>query len=126
MPKQPDKIKKLLLEALERHLGIITYACKEIGVERNRYYHYYKTDPDFKKAADDINEIVLDFVENQLITKIREGSERSIMFYMKYKGKTRGYENKVELTGNNLDIKVNFDNNEDNDNIEPLDDEEED
>ena len=82
--RDPKKHKKLLLEALERSLGIVTPACKEVGISRNQFYIYYNTDPEFKAAVDDIDEITLDFVENQLLRKIKEGENQAIMFYMKY------------------------------------------
>jgi len=98
-----DNKKQKLLEALERSLGLVTPACKDVGISRNQYYIYYNTDPVFKKAVDDINEITLDFAENQLFKKIKEGSERSILFYMKYKGRNRGYNERLEIEGT-LDI----------------------
>ncbi len=94
----PKLYKKKLLEALERSLGIVTPACKEVGISRNQFYHYYRTDEEFRKAVDDINEITLDFAENQLLKKIKEGSERSILFYMKYKARKRGYSDSIDIT----------------------------
>lgn len=96
--KKPDKHKKQLIDALERSLGIVTPACKEVGVSRETFYRYCREDEDFKKAVDEINNIQGDFVENQLFKKIKEGSERSILFYMKYKGRTRGYHNMIDIT----------------------------
>ena len=98
--KQPEIHKKMLLEALEKTLGIVTPACKEVGISRNQFYNYYNTDAEFKKAVDDINEITLDFVENQLLKKIKEGENQAIMFYMKYKARRRGYTDKIEIEGN--------------------------
>jgi hypothetical protein len=100
MKKDPKKHKQLLLEALERSLGIVTPACKEVGISRNQFYRYYNEDLEFKKEVDDINDITLDFVENQLLRKIKEGSERSIMFYMKYKARKRGYTDSLDITTN--------------------------
>jgi hypothetical protein len=94
----PEWHKEKLLEALERSLGIVTPACKEVGISRNTFYEYYKTDIIFKEAVDDINEITLDFVENNLLKKIKEGSERSILFYMKYKARKRGYTDSLDIT----------------------------
>lgn len=98
------KHKKMLLIALEKSLGIVTPACKEVGISRNAFYEYYREDAEFAKAVDDLNEIVLDFTENQLFKKIKEGSERSILFYMKYKGRKRGYTDSVDITSNGKDI----------------------
>lgn len=94
----PEWHKEKLLEALERSLGIVTPACKEVGIARNTFYEYYRTDEIFKKKVDDINEVTLDFAENQLLKKIKEGSERSILFYMKYKARKRGYTDSLDIT----------------------------
>lgn len=98
MKHNPKKYKKQLLISLERNLGIVTSACKEVGIGRDTFYRYYNSDEDFKKSVDDINEITIDFVETQLLKKIKDGSERSILFYMKYKGKKRGYSSSMDIT----------------------------
>ena len=82
----------------------MTPACKEVGISRNQFYQYYKSDPDFKKSVDDIHDVTLDFVENQLLKKIKEGSERSILFYMKYRGKKRGYTESMDVTSDGKSI----------------------
>jgi len=110
--QQPEVYKARLLEALEKSLGIVTPACKEVGISRDRFYTYYHDDPEFKKKVDDIQNIQLDFVENQMFRKIKEGSERSILFYMRYRGRKRGYTDNIDLTSGgeklNSDIKVVF------------------
>ena len=99
MAKQNPKLhKEQLLIALEKHLGIVTAACKEVGISRDSYYDYYNEDPDFKRKVDDINEIAIDFTESQLFKQIKNGSERSILFFMKYKGRKRGYTDSVDIT----------------------------
>lgn len=89
--------KPRLLEALERSLGIVTTACKEVGISRETYRIWLKEDPEFKKKVDDIYELQGDFVESQLLKKVSEGSETSILFYMKYRGKSRGYCTSVDM-----------------------------
>jgi hypothetical protein len=96
--QKPEVYKKKLLEALERSLGIVTSACKDVGVSRDTFYRYYNEDEEFKKSVDDINNITLDFAETQLLKKIKEGSERSILFYMKYKARLRGYSDSIDIT----------------------------
>ena len=101
----PVKKKELLLKALERSLGLVTPACKEVGISRNQFYIYYNTDPVFKEAVDDINEVLTDFVEQQLFKKIKDGDTQSILFFMRYKGKKRGYTDSINIEGN-IDSKV--------------------
>lgn len=100
MAKNPKQHKEKLIDALERSLGIVTAACKEVGISRDTFYRYYNTDNEFKKKVDSINDFTLDFVENQLLKKIKEGSERSILFYMKYKGRLRGYTDTIDINAN--------------------------
>lgn len=104
MKQDPKTHKKKLIEALERSLGIVTPACKEVGVSRETFYRYYREDADFKAEVDSINDITLDFVENQLLKKIKEGSERSILFYMKYKARKRGYSDSIDITSDGKSI----------------------
>lgn len=87
--------KKKILEALEKSLGIVTTACKIAGVHRSTYYEYYNTDEEFKKECDEMNNIVLDFAESQLHKQIKDGNPSSTIFYLKTKGKKRGYYEKV-------------------------------
>ncbi len=99
MAKHNAKLyKEQLLIALEKNLGIVTAACKEVGISRDSYYDYYNNDEEFRRKVDDINEIAIDFTESQLFKKIKQGSERSILFFMKYKGRKRGYTDSVDIT----------------------------
>ena len=97
-PEKTAKNKEKLLIALEKTLGVITMACKETGISRQSYHKWYNEDEEFRRRVDEIEDIQTDFVENQLFKKIKEGSERSILFYMKYKGKKRGYNDSIDIT----------------------------
>ena len=91
-------VKKKLLEALEKTLGIVTPACKEVGISRETFYRYYNEDKDFRDKVDELENLTLDYVESQLFKQIKDGSERSILFYMKYKGRKRGYNDSLDIT----------------------------
>lgn len=96
--KTTEKKKKAFLAAFEKNFGIITRTCKEIKITRETFYKWKKTDPAFAKAIEEQDEKTTDFVESELYKKIQEGSERSILFYMKYKGKKRGYADSLDIT----------------------------
>jgi hypothetical protein len=89
--------KKALLEALEKSLGVVTSACKIVGVDRTTFYTYVNEDPEFKKAVDDVENIALDFAESQLHKQIQNGEVSSTIFFFKTKGKKRGYVEKQEM-----------------------------
>lgn len=88
---QNPTIKKAMLEALEKSLGIVTTACKTVGIDRSTHYDWLKKDEAYKKAVDDIENITLDFAESQLHRQIKDGNTASTIFYLKTRGRKRGY-----------------------------------
>ncbi len=98
-PTKSDILKKRLVEALEKSLGVVTTACKQTGVNRSTFYEWYNKDEDFKKEVDSISDIALDFAESQLHKQIQGGNPTSTIFYLKTKGKRRGYVERQEITG---------------------------
>lgn len=91
--------KKLLLEALTGTRGIVTSACASIGIDRQSYYNWMASDPDFASAVAVIKEEQIDFVETNLLERINEGDTTATIFYLKTKGKERGYTERTEITG---------------------------
>ena len=91
--------KKVFLESLEKALGVVTTACKTTGVGRTTYYDWLRDDPEFKKQVDDIQNVALDMAESQLHKQILDGNTSATIFYLKTKGKKRGYVERTEHTG---------------------------
>lgn len=92
--------KQKLLEALAANLFNISDACRQVGVEINTHYRYYYNDPEYREKCREILDIQIDFVEGELFKKIKAGDSRCIMFYLRTKGKSRGYGEKIEVTEN--------------------------
>jgi hypothetical protein len=94
--------KEAMLEAMEKNLGIVTDSCRQIGISRDTHYRWLKEDKEYKKAIKDIENVALDFAESALLQQIKKGNPLSTMFYMKCKGKKRGYieQQEVKVTGN--------------------------
>ena len=99
MNKQNITLKKAMIEALEKSLGVVTTACKSVGVSRNTHYLWMREDDEYKKEVNDIENMALDFVESQLFKNIKEGKTSEMIFYLKTKGKKRGYIERQEITG---------------------------
>ena len=109
MPNNKTDIrKKLLLEALEKSLGIVTTACKAANISRDCHYEWLKNDEEYKKRVNEISEIQLDFVENKLIDRINKGDTTAIIFYLNSKGKARGYNRQNEEKRENVKWPSNF------------------
>lgn len=83
--------KKRLLNALEKHLGVVSSACNEVNISRTTYYDYYNKDLKFKEKVDELQNVALDFVESKLFQQIQNDNPTSTIFYLKTKGKKRGY-----------------------------------
>lgn len=94
--------KAKLLKALAESKGIVAYACEAAGITRKTYYEWLKIDDDFKQKAEDITEATLDRVEAKLLEAINDDNITAIIFYLKTKGRNRGYVERVENehTGN--------------------------
>ena len=97
MSDKTDIKKKEILEALEKSLGIVTTACKQVGINRDTYYEWLKKDKEFKRKVKELENVALDFAESQLHKQIAKGNPLSTMFYLKCKGKKRGYIEQQEL-----------------------------
>jgi hypothetical protein len=113
-----DGLKKLMLECLQKNLGIVSKSADEVNIARNTHYEWMKKDADYKASVDAINERSIDFAETQLfnlmagtkrkVVVVEDGKKKlvevrdapnvtAIIFYLKTKGKGRGYVEKMEI-----------------------------
>jgi len=115
-----------MIEALEKSLGIVTTAAKSVGIDRGTHYKWYKKNKKYRAAVDDISERSLDFAESKLhqliagivlpetkvfVVQGKKGKEilthkgqkhyppdsTATIFFLKCKGKKRGYVEKMEI-----------------------------
>ena len=92
-----DTKKAAMLEALEKSLGIVSTACKMVDISRQTHYAWLKADEEYKKAVDSIQDGVLDFAESHLYKLVKEGNPAATIFFLKTKGKKRGYIERQEI-----------------------------
>jgi hypothetical protein len=97
-----EQHKKAMLEALEKSLGVVTTACLQVGIGRTTHYQWLKEDPEYKEAVDDIENVAIDFAETHLHQQIKSGNPSSTIFYLKTKGKRRGYVERQEIAHEGL------------------------
>jgi len=93
-----EQHKKAMLEALEQSLGVVTSACKSVGIGRTTHYLWMENDPEYKKAVDDLSNVALDYAESKLHSQIKKENPTAIIFYLKTKGKRRGYVERQEIS----------------------------
>lgn len=92
-----EQHKKAMLDALEKSLGVVTAACKTVGVGRTTHYLWMDTDPEYKAAVEELSDVAIDFAESQLHKQIKDGNSTATIFFLKTKGKKRGYIERQEV-----------------------------
>ena len=110
MNKQNVTLKRAMVEALEKSLGIVTTACKSVGINRKTHYDWLHSDEEYKADVESVEDIAIDFAESQLHKQIKDGNPTSTIFYLKTKAKKRGYIERQEIhqetTYKSLDINI--------------------
>lgn len=86
-----------MLEALERSLGIVTTACNAVGINRSTHYDWMQKDSEYARQVKAIEGRTLDFAESHLHKLIKDGNPAATIFFLKTKGKGRGYVERQEV-----------------------------
>jgi hypothetical protein len=92
-----EQHKRAMLDALEKSLGVVTAACKAVGIGRTTHYLWMQDDAEYKAAVDGLSDVALDFAESQLHKQIKDGNSTATIFFLKTKGKKRGYIERQEV-----------------------------
>ena len=71
----------------------------KIKVTRNAIYERKYSDPDVADAFTEAEETVLDVAENRVVTAVNSGERWAVTFYLKTKGRKRGYAERQEIVG---------------------------
>jgi ethanolamine utilization microcompartment shell protein EutL len=122
-----DMKKELMLKCLKQSMGIVSHACEKADTARASHYEWYNSDPDYAAQVDAINESCIDFAESKLmelingakhevatakgeVLQVQDGpNPTACIFYLKTKGKKRGYVEKSELDVGGHAINITID-----------------
>ena len=88
---------KKTLEAYAKKGCNVSATCKAVGISRMHFYRMKKKNKKFAEGLDEVYEAMIDNVESQLLSKINGGDITAMIFFLKTKGKARGYVEKMEL-----------------------------
>jgi hypothetical protein len=77
--------------------GNIAATCKQLGIPRSTYAYHFKNDLEFRQKCLEIDESLLDLAESKALELIKEKNPQMIMFFLKTKGKQRGYVERTEV-----------------------------
>ncbi len=127
MSDKSNTKKELMLKCLANSMGIISHACEKASINRSTHYEWLKEDEAYRAAVDAINESAIDFAESQLMKLIKGASHEVVtqrgevveindgpnptatIFYLKTKGKKRGYVEKQEMDHSGGPIQIVID-----------------
>jgi hypothetical protein len=109
--------KQAMINALSQTMGIVTQAVKICGISSRTHHTWMTTDEEYAFAVQEITDLAIDFAEKKLFELI-DGAEKEVLanngrvmkikdapntaatiFYLKTKGKKRGYVERQEITG---------------------------
>ncbi len=85
-----------LIDALEKSGGFRTETARLLGVTRSAITNRLNSNDELKEIVTDIEERRLDIAETSLIRAVECGEPWAVQFYLKRKGKRRGYGDKEE------------------------------
>lgn len=80
-----------VIESLERNMGMLTYTAKELRCSYSVLKKYVEKNKGVAEALKAIEEESLDLAESGLMTLIKRCNPAALFFYLKTKGKRRGY-----------------------------------
>ena len=85
--------------ALQASAGIRSAAAMKLGCSARTIRNYLDRSPQLREVEAEIVDQNLDLAETKLLTAIRDGNLTAVIFYLKTKGKARGYTERAEVTG---------------------------
>jgi len=95
-------------EALRKGLGVYVAAAKILRCSPNTVKNYVNRNPKLQRLRDELVEETIDRAEITLLTAIQNGNLQAATFYLRTKGRHRGYGDKVEVGGEVGVRHVNF------------------
>lgn len=74
----------------------VTATCSALNISRKTFYDRRKKNHALAEKLDACEESLIDFAESKLMEHISDGDVTSLIFFLKTKGKKRGYVERVE------------------------------
>lgn len=93
MPKPSNE---RIVAIYKKKLGNISATCDALNISRQSFYTWKEKSPALQRMLDDADESLLDWAETKLIEQINENNLTALIFFLKTKGKKRGYIEQID------------------------------
>lgn len=85
-----------IVAAYEKKGANISATCKSLNIDRKTFYNRRAGSSELDRQLKEIEESLVDFAESKLMGAMNDNNLTAIIFYLKTKGKHRGYVEQVE------------------------------
>ena len=90
-PKSKELTIKQIATAIKLTGGFLSMTAEKLGVTVANISQRIKRSEELQKVIEDIDEKRLDLAESKLIGNIKSNDQRAIEFFIRHKGRRRGY-----------------------------------
>ena len=98
-PWNPPDGEKQLITRLKKAHGNITFVAEHYDITRETLYNYLKRHKKVQQIREDARESMLDRAESVLYSKVLQGDNTALIFFLKTQGYKRGYVERHEIGG---------------------------
>jgi predicted transcriptional regulator len=99
MPRKPRFTVEQIEHALRESAGLQYVAANLLRCAPSTVTSYVQSSKRLQRVIEECQQGVLDLAEGKIVEKIRDGDLTAIIFYLKTKGKNRGYTERQEHSG---------------------------
>ncbi len=97
--KKPSDTK--IAQLYRKKAGNVAATCDAIGCSRTAFYKWRDKSKKLREMLEEVDESLIDLAESKLMENIDAGEVTSLIFFLKTKGKNRGY---VETVKNEVTV----------------------
>ena len=89
-----------IVEIYEKKGCNITATCTALGISRKTFYEWKEKKKKLAEGLEAAEEAIIDFAESKLVEHINNDDVQALIFFLRTKGKKRGYVEKTETDVN--------------------------
>lgn len=89
-----------IIQIYEKKGCNITATCTALGISRKTFYEWKEKKKKLAEGLEAAEEAIIDFAESKLVEHINNDDVQALIFFLRTKGKKRGYVEKTETDVN--------------------------